>query len=223
MTIRLTLAVLAAAVLVCGAAFAQDRPNSPAAGTETEQVQADSQDKPKEPPASRPNQEEEDDKHKVSVALAYGVFKPTSADVRDRFGDTLTRFRLLTFEPNKPAETRFTWEAGAYRASRASYSGGHNKMRLYTVGFGFQRGFGEKDSVRPYVLAHIGPYYGQVRVPLEGIDESKFGLNMNACLGVIFDRRFYIEARYDYFSKIAGFSFDGFSISGGIRLFDVKF
>lgn len=223
MTIRLIVAILAIAALTCGAAFAQDGPDGPAAGAEAERVQADSQDKPKERPASRPGEEEEDDKHKVSVALAYGVFKPSNADVRDRFGDTLTRFSLLTFEPRKPAETRFTWEAGAYRASRASFSGGHNKVRLYTVGLGFQRGFGERESVRPYVLAHIGPYYGQVRVPLEGIDESKFGLNINACLGVIFDRRFYIEARYDYFSKIAGFSFDGFSISGGIRLFDVKF
>lgn len=204
-------ALVLIAALACGTAFASGHggATAPAEGDGKRYV-----------PASA---EQRDDADKVAVALAVGAFRPSDSEVRDRFGGTLTRFSLLTFEPEKPAETRFTWEAGAYSASRTSYQGGRNRVRLYTVGFGFQRGFGERANVRPYVVAHIGPYYGEVRVPLENIDESKLGLNLNACAGIIFNRRFYVEARYDYFSKIAGFDFSGFSIGAGVKLVDVKF
>ncbi len=218
MLIKRFATLIAVLALMCSAAFAQgELEGAPTADDDQTPVVVQSPSEGRYRPAA------DEEAETVSIALAYGVFRPRSAAVRDRFGSSLTRLSLHTYEPTKPSETRLTWEVGGYRSSKASYMGGKNSISLYSAGIGFQRGFGESKSVRPYVVAHAGPYYGKVRVPLETINQSKWGLNLNASLGVIFDRRFYLEARYDYFSKIAGFSFDGFSISGGYRLFDMKF
>jgi hypothetical protein len=47
------------------------------------------------------------------------------------------------------------------------------------------------------------------------------GINANATLGVLFNERFQIAARYDVYSKVGGFSFNGLTLSAGIKLFDL--
>ena len=54
-----------------------------------------------------------------------------------------------------------------------------------------------------------------------GINETHIGLNVNAALGVVIQERYFVEGRYDHFDHFAGFDFDGFSISAGVKLLDL--
>ena len=67
-----------------------------------------------------------------------------------------------------------------------------------------------------------GPYYGKIEDAIAGTRETHTGLNANVAYGVVIKRKFYIEARYDYFSRFSGRKFDGLSLSAGVRLFDIK-
>lgn len=154
---------------------------------------------------------------KVSIALSGGAFFPVNSEVRDKFDDYWTRVSFKTFEAEKPMEWRFIAEAGGYVLD------GPTKARLYPITAGFERGLRESSRLQPYVTLRGGPYWGKVEEPAVGFKESKIGLNLNAAFGVVIGRRFYTEVRYDYFSSIAGYNFDGISLSAGVKLFDIKF
>ncbi|MHB9038239.1 MAG: hypothetical protein ACYC64_16405 [Armatimonadota bacterium] len=156
------------------------------------------------------------EKSEISFALGYGTFMPTNSATKDKFDSTWTRISFTTFEPTKPASWRFISEGGAYKLD------GPAEVSLYPYTVGFERGFGESHSVRPYVVLRGGPYYGRVQDASAGIDEKHIGLNTNASLGLVFNQRYYLEARYDYFSKLAGYDFNGFSIYAGMKVFSLK-
>jgi hypothetical protein len=156
------------------------------------------------------------EKSEISFALGYGAFMPTSSATKDAFDSTWTRISFTTFEPKKPASWRFITEGGSYKLD------GSADVSLYPLTLGFERGFGESHSTRPYVVLRAGPYYGRVQNAAAGIDEKHIGLNTNVSLGLVFSQRYYVEARYDYFSELAGYDFNGFSIYAGMKLFSVK-
>ncbi|MCE5315323.1 MAG: hypothetical protein ABFD49_10095 [Armatimonadota bacterium] len=156
------------------------------------------------------------EKSKISFALGYGTFMPTDSVTKDQFDDNWTRISFTTFEPEKPASWRFIFEGGAYNLDSAT------DVSLYPITFGFERGFGESsNSVRPYVVLRAGPYYGQIENAALGLDEDHVGLNSNLSLGLVFNRKYYLEARYDYFSELADYDFSGFSINAGMKLFSL--
>jgi hypothetical protein len=157
------------------------------------------------------------EKSKLTFALGGGVFMPMDSATKDKFGDSWTRISFTTFEPEKTAEWRFISEGGSYQLD-----GGAADVSLYPISFGFERGFGENHSVRPYMVLRAGPYYGKVHDDSLGINEKHIGLNGNVSLGLVFSRRYYLEARYDYFSELAGYDFSGFSVYAGMKLFSMK-
>lgn len=152
---------------------------------------------------------------KTSIALSVGAFYPQSSVTTKAFGDSWSRVSIKSFDKTKATRWEFNPELGAYRLS------GPASAKLYPLTFGFERALNESSKAQPYVTLRAGPYYGRV-TQASGIEESKVGMNANAALGVVFARQFYVEARYDYFSRIAGFDFQGFSVSAGVRLFDIR-
>lgn len=155
-------------------------------------------------------------KDKISIALSAGAFFPVNSETKEKFDDCWTRVSLKTFESAKPKEWRFIAEGGAFKLD------GPSSARLYPMTFGMEKGLTGSDNLQPYVTLRAGPYYGRVTEDATGLDENHIGLNVNASLGVTIKKKFYVEARYDYFSKFAGSNFDGISISAGMRLFDIK-
>lgn len=153
---------------------------------------------------------------KISIALSAGAFFPVSSTTRDKYDDCWMRVSFKTFESEKPKEWRFIAEGGAFKLD------GPSSARLYPLTFGVEKGLTESRNLQPYVTLRAGPYYGSVTEDAIGLDESHVGLNANASLGVTIKRKFYVEVRYDYFSKFAGTNFDGVSLSAGMRLFDIK-
>ena len=151
---------------------------------------------------------------KISMALSIGAFMPVDSTTRDQFGGTWTRVALRSFERQKPTEWRFISEIGNYTAN------GDSSVSLTPITIGAQRGFGDNPDVQPYVTLRGGPYFGRVEDPLGAVDNNT-GLNVNAAFGVTFKQQFYVEIRYDYFSRFSGLNFDGISLSAGVRLFDL--
>jgi hypothetical protein len=157
------------------------------------------------------------EKSELTFAVGGGVFMPTDSVTKNKFDDRWTRVSFTTFEPDKPNKWRFISEGGSY-----SLDGGTSDVSLIPLSFGFERGFGENNNVRPYVVLRAGPYYGKVRDTAQSIDEKHIGLNSNLSLGLVFSRRYYLEARYDYFSELAGYDFSGFSVYAGMKLFTLS-
>jgi hypothetical protein len=152
---------------------------------------------------------------KISIALSAGAFFPVDSTTKDNYDSCWTRISFKTFETEKPKEWRFIAEGGAYVLD------GTSDVRLYPLTFGMEKGLNESRNLQPYVTLRAGPYYGKVTNDT-GLNESKFGLNANASYGVTIKKRYYVEIRYDYFSELAGNNFDGFSLSAGVKLFDIK-
>ena len=151
--------------------------------------------------------------NKVSFGVTYGAFFPSDSTAKDRFGDTWQTFSLGRFDGIKSNEWKPTFDLMSLRKSGA---------KLWVVSFGMQKGLTTDTDIHPYVAGRVGPYYADVKYAPDGIDEKKWGLNANAAVGVIFNENFFIEARYDVFSKVADTNFNGLSLNAGIKLFDVN-
>lgn len=152
----------------------------------------------------------------IPIAVSYGVFLPSDSTTETVFGDSWPRLSIGVFDPQMAPEWRRTADFTAYMHEE------DGEAKLYSLSFGAERRLSTKGLTQPYVALRAGPYYGKVEVPALSIDESKIGLNANASLGVIYKERVFLEARYDKFSRIAGFDFDGFTFWGGVRLFDIR-
>lgn len=155
----------------------------------------------------------QDNKRKVAIGISYGVFFPSSSSAKDKFGDSSVSLLGGRFEDIKPMQWNPAFDVTNIK------KGGAN---LWIISFGAQRGLSEDTKVQPYIAGRVGPYYADVKYPAGGIDEQKWGLNANAAVGVVINRNFFIEGRYDVFSTIANTNFDGFRISAGIKLFDIN-
>lgn len=155
----------------------------------------------------------------VAVGANAGVFLPTNSTTRDLFGTTWISFGFspLSFQ------TAERWK-GTLDVSVLSKPSGNNKVFLLPVTAGVTTAFGKDDESEmiPYFAVRAGFYYGHVRSPFMGIDKTGGGFNANATLGVSFQKKFYVETRYDYFSDFEGLDFSGLWFSAGVRLFNIR-
>jgi hypothetical protein len=156
------------------------------------------------------------EREKISFAATYGAFLPINSTVRDDYGSSFSRLSLTTFEPTKPTKPRFIMEVGSYSLN------GDTDVRMIPVTFGVERGLKTKSSTQPYVVLRAGPYFGKLDNNITHVTDHTVGINANASVGIVFKKRFYAEARYDFFSKMAGSDFSGISLAAGVKLFDIR-
>lgn len=154
----------------------------------------------------------------IPVGVDFGAFFPTDGDTQDAFGSTWLRIGLSPLSFQDDNRWKFTFDVGFLRRSE-----GPNRATLIPVTFGVTRGFTNGDSTTiPYVAVRLGPYFGDVRVPSIAVNDEKIGFNANAAVGVSFNKQFYIEARYDVFSDFSGLDFNGFFLTAGFKLFEIR-
>jgi hypothetical protein len=156
------------------------------------------------------------EKRKIAVAIRVGAFFPSSSRTSDAFGGTWTNLEVGLFKRVRPDRWRFTADLTRLHHSDVG------EASLYPLTAGMVRGFGGSARLQPYTALRLGPYYGTIDGDGLGVNESTFGFNANAAVGVIFRDRYALEARYDYFSRFGGFSFSGVSIGAKVRVFDLK-
>ncbi len=153
----------------------------------------------------------------VPVGIDFGLFLPSNPTVRDTFGESWWRVGLSPLSFQESGNWKFTTDIAVI--GNSTWQG---RAVLVPLTFGATTSFGSTADTTPYVVLRAGPYWADVFAPFLGIDATRIGLNTNAALGVSFGERFYVEARYDFFSDFAGLDFSGFFISAGFRLFDVR-
>lgn len=152
-----------------------------------------------------------------------GVYFPTNGEIRDAFGDTLLRFGLRPFEKRISDRWKFIVDVNALAARKDG-----NKLFAMPVTFGFTRSFGDPASKSiPFVQIAAGPayydysIYRDVEVSAEGgkepererISKKRFGGNANIEAGILFDHRFALVARADFYTKSDDFDFSGISLT----------
>jgi hypothetical protein len=155
-----------------------------------------------------------DETKKLSIAVSYSVFRPSSGATRDTFGSTWSGIGIAPFTRQRSERWRPTFDVTLYSHDDVG------RATLVPVTFGVQKAFGSSGTAIPYASVRVGPYYGRVRDAL-GERTTHIGFDANAAVGVTFKERFFLEARYDYFSRIAGTRFDGVSLTVGVRVFDI--
>lgn len=167
----------------------------------------------------------------IPVGVDLGLFLPSNSDTKDVYGKSWFRIGISPLGFQQPGNWRFTFDVGFLKRSKDTFipesgKGGitlHDDVTLIPVTFGYTKSFSESTEFMPYVAIRVGPYYANVDSDSFGVDKSGFGINANASFGVSFSRRqFYIEARYDYYSKFEGINFSGLSFSAGVKLFEIR-
>lgn len=150
------------------------------------------------------------------VGMTYGTFSPSKSNVRENFGKSWSRFSIGRVDTTKPLKWQPSLDIATF------YDDGPGTARLYAITWGYERALVPDKSVQPYSAIRVGPYYGDITAAGGNPSGNGFGLNANAALGVAFNQQFFIEARYDFFSRMAGFNFDGLTLSAGVKLFDIS-
>ena len=155
-------------------------------------------------------------REKIPIYIGYCYYRPTASSTTDAFGHAWPQPTLGRLETKRSDLWKMTYDLASFRSNDGNEAG------LYALTFGLQRGLGSlairTKPVQPYVAIRTGPYYGKVKSHALGFSESRIGLNINAAVGVLIDKRYFLEGRYDHFGRVGGFDLDGFSISAGVKV-----
>ena len=231
---RLFVFISIIAVVIAGAAYAQDQPGpaveAPAASSVADQPSPAAEESAAtateaEPAAGAQEPEKEIRKQRVGVGLMAGMYYPMDSQVKDVFGDSWVRvgFRPLLIEV--PHRWLWSWDVSYYTMSHDVYFMSdllyRDEVTLIPITVGLLHGSGS-DKRRTYFSVGVGPYYGDVTSPSLGVNKSGWGLNANATAGVIWKKRWSLEARYEFMDKFAGLDFSAFTISAAYKLFDMR-
>ena len=148
-----------------------------------------------------------------------GFFFPASKTLRDALGESWFSFgasRLRTFELRQ-RKLAFDWTAIGQNRNGST-------VFILTGSVGYVAALSPLGaSTEPYFALRAGLAYMDFAVDTPGGRESDkaLGTNGNAALGVIFNKRFNIEARYDVWNSQHGISFNGLTLSARFGI--VKF
>jgi hypothetical protein len=154
----------------------------------------------------------------VSVGLLVGGHGLTQSDTKDVYGDVWPNLSLALFWQDQEQREGLTVDI----SGRWGNDDGDATLIPVTIGWWQDLadlwGEEETNSWRSYIAARFGPYYGKVRDPRRGIDESTVGLNGHLVIGALFGRRFLAELRYDWYTEIADVLFEGLTFQIGFLL-----
>lgn len=208
--------VLVIAVLAAGAAVASDQ-----------QVTLVSTDKPVllaqqiEPStaeAEEPVLEERNRKPPHVFGLAVGSYTPLNSDVKDTFGGTKLRVGLRPLLTETPERMRLMYDVSFYALTKDK-----NQAILIPLTVGMLKGFGQETKTQTYAAINAGVFYGNVDALSVGVRESGWGFTANATVGLIYNKRLSLEARYEIMDEFAGFEFDSLSFLAAYKLLQWRF
>jgi len=215
------LILISIVILAAGVAYAADQTPTPEPqpNTSVEQPTNQPAETPTQPAETQeqPAAEKETVKAKLHFGPAIGIFIPTSNAVQDTFGSSWTRFGLRPFLTEVPDRWRFMFDLSYY-----AMDDGTDQAKLVPITAGLMKGISQRKDMLTYMAVNMGPFYGDIDAPSVGVSKKGWGVNTNATFGMVFDQRWQLEARYEYMTKFAGFDFSAFSISIGLRMFDIS-
>lgn len=216
MTKRFVILMSIIVVLAGGIALAADQPVPPVTGTEVAQQEGTSTDAP----ASEATAELEAQPRKppLVLGLAVGSYTPIDSDVKDTFGGTKLRVGLRPLLTEAPERVRFMYDVSFYSLEKDD-----DQAILIPLTIGVIQGFGQGTKLQSYAGVNAGIFYGRVDAPSIGTWDSGWRWTANATVGLIYNKRLSLEARYEVMPRFAGFKFDSFSLMVGYKILQMRF
>lgn len=160
------------------------------------------------------------DDYRGFFGVRVGASYFTNSDMRDYFGSGKI---AIGFGPVAPVTAK-DWKVGTDVDLQYANENG-NRVLLIPLTLGISRTFGKSNNGgRPYMALRAGAAYLDYAItPVVGtrISEHKVVPAANAEVGLVFGDRMKLSARYDYFGRTRGFTFDAvqFSLSYGLVKF----
>ncbi len=155
----------------------------------------------------------------VGVGISVGVYKPTSANIRQDLGDQFMSFGLGGATSKRPEQGAITPE---YHFISARGNG--NKLFMLPLTYGYEMHFGADNNSKtlPYLRPFVGIAYFDYSITDfatgQHASAKQFGGTAGAEAGVILSKKLKITAAYNYFTKANGLSFDGITLSATYSL-----
>ncbi len=207
----LPLALAALTLIVASPAFAQD-PGQ----------QAPPPSEPAPAPAPAPEPDPQPQRRRFTFGPNLGLFVPTSGKTRDAFGNSWTN---IGFGVGSVRTAPRRGLVGLDVAFINNNRDGGRRALMGQVGVAYRRSFVEPEDEQGNVRTII-PYFGAgVGLYLANLDSDKYdvstdlgaGFGGSALVGVAFQRKAFLEARYHAVSRISGFDLSGLNVALGVR------
>jgi hypothetical protein len=156
------------------------------------------------------------DDNRVGLGVRAGIFMPTDSFIRDSFGDSIFTFGIGGVNA-RPSAGSLTPEIDFITADKNG-----NRLFIGSLTYGYEFHFGDdrQATTVPYARVFGGAAYFDYGINTAGGRRSsqRVGLNYGAELGVVFNNRIRLAARYNGFSEQDGFNFNGFNLSATVNL-----
>lgn len=157
-------------------------------------------------------------KDQYALSVAWGVFYPSNATIRDAFGSAWHGFGF------SPTSVRLRdGQSIDLDFDVLSRERGSNKMLLWTMSLGYNKTFSESADagVVPYVAARAGLTYADYNFVSGSLtyDRTRVIGNTNFEAGVLINRTFRLSFRYDLYQKTDGLDLSGYSFRATYQLF----
>jgi len=149
-----------------------------------------------------------------SIGPKVGLFMPSSGTLRDAIGSSWFSIGLGNVNVDNYARTKIapdlnfiTGDSGGSKVVIVSYTLGVTQP-LSAVGLG-------KSDFLPYIAYRGGLSYTDYAVNTNGgrLSGKRLGYDINAEIGVIFQKNLSLSARYDVVSEHEGLNFNGLSLN----------
>ena len=201
-------------------------PGQPAPPPQTPQPTAPGQPAPRtlgqpDPPPANPQPappEEEKPRRRGTIGPEVGFYFPINSTTRDAFGSTWVNYGL-GFRPISLASRKGLL---GFDLNIISTTGTGRRALLIPANIIYKRAIGGGSTpgvgITPYAGVATGLLIADLRSDNYNVHSGfRGGFGGTFLLGVTVDTKFFVEARYQAFSKIKGFNLSGIGLSTGIR------
>ncbi len=150
----------------------------------------------------------------ASIGPAVGVFFPSSGALRDAIGPSWISFGLGHVDTQKYDRTKV-----APNFNVISGDGNGNRVFIVSYTLGVTQPLSQvglsRSSFVPYVAYRGGLSYTDYAVTMGGsrVGGKALGYDINAEIGILFNKNLTLSARYDLVSEHDGLNFNGLSLS----------
>ena len=227
---RFAAPLLAAFALLCAAPLAAPvRAQTPEPGQPAPPPSEPGQ--PAPPPTAEPGQpvpppenpqpappKDEPQPRRSTFGPEIGFYLPTDSKTRDAFGKTWVNYGF-GFRPIALASRKGLL---GFDLNIISTSGRGRRALLIPVNIIYKRALGGGSTpgigVTPYAGVATGLLIADLRSDNYGVSSGfRGGYGGTFLLGVTYNTQFFVEARYQVFSKIKGYNLSGLNLSTGFR------
>jgi hypothetical protein len=177
-----------------------------------ETIQSAPPDSGLQPPA-QPNPD--DNKRRLTLLPALGVYFPSDSKTQSRFGDSWTSLGLAVAYKTRHMDPRKI----ELRLDGMAENSDTTSAYIFPLGMGVNTILSTSKTATTYAGLTTNVYIARLESTLDGVDTGwKLKPGASALVGANIGSRFNIQASYYYVPKLGGFDLSGLNISAHVQL-----